>query len=115
MSGDTLSDSMWRHHPQHPDPVTGRSIAAGFLVVAGFVAVLVAIDYPSAAVTTLAVVIAGVLLIRRLRRTRTLEIPGTRVSLRITVSRSRDAAPTVAECSIALVDRDESSVEARPS
>ncbi|WP_090312103.1 hypothetical protein [Natronorubrum texcoconense] len=105
---------MWRHHPSHPEPVTARSIAAGFLVVAGLVAVLVAVDYPTAAVTTLAVVIAGVLLVRRLRRAQILEIPGTRVGLQVTVSRSRDAAPTVAECSIALVDRDESSAEARP-
>ncbi|ELY44075.1 hypothetical protein [Natronorubrum tibetense] len=105
---------MWRHYPPHPDPVTGRSIAAGFLVAAGFVAVLVAVDYPTAAVTSLAVVMAGGLLVRRLRRARTLEIPGTRVGLQVTVSRSRDAAPTVAECSIALVDRDESSAEGRP-
>ena len=105
---------MWRHHPSHPDPVTGRSIAAGFLMVAGFVAVLVAVDYPTAAVTTLAVLIAGGLLVRRLRRARPLEIPGTRVGLQVTVSRSRDTAPTVAECSIVLVDRDESSTEARP-
>ncbi|WP_440772509.1 hypothetical protein [Natronorubrum sp. DTA28] len=105
---------MWRHNPPHPDPVTGRSIAAGFLVVAGFVAVLVAVDYPTVAVTTIAVVIAGILLVRRLRRDRILEIPGTRVGLQVTVSRSGDAAPTVAECSIALVDRDESSAEGRP-
>ncbi|WP_440766341.1 hypothetical protein [Natronorubrum sp. DTA7] len=104
---------MWRHRPTHPEPVTGRSIAAGFLAVAGLVAVLVAVDYLTAAVTTLAVVIAGVLLVRRLRRDRTLEIPGTCVGLQLTLSRSRDAAPTVAECSIALVDSEASAPDGR--
>ncbi|WP_436346143.1 hypothetical protein [Natronorubrum sp. FCH18a] len=104
---------MWRHPPPRAEPITGRTIVAGFLVAAGLFVVLLAIDYPIITIAALAVVFGGSLLVRRLRRDRPLEIPGTSVGLQLTVSTPRDAASNVAECSIALVDSDDSTRDGR--
>ncbi|MEY7849363.1 hypothetical protein AB7C87_09205 [Natrarchaeobius sp. A-rgal3] len=99
---------MWKHTPpSRGRRITGQSVAMGFVATGILFGLMIAIDSPSLAAAGLLSTAGVAWFVRWLRRNRSMCVPGTRLCLRVDVSRPRDPRSDVAwQWSVAIVRRD---------